>query len=228
LTASAFAADPITITGSYAGGKVTIGWSGTFPPLGAAVVLDAGTSGVTFTGYSAASADSFFDVFIDYAYAAGTAYTLGSGNPIANPNAAGAVTLPATKITLCVGHLAAASNGSNKLADVDVSGTGTVTVALDTLRGGVVNGNGLMTVTLPAPIPVGGATCLGDLDGDGAITFTDLVSMIVELEANGFNDIVPPTSPATDMDGDGAETFTDLVSLIVMLEANGFNDIACP
>jgi len=159
LTAPVFGTGALTITGSFdnTAKQAIIGYTGN-DPLGIALVADAGTV-AQFTGYVASSADSFFDVFIDYAFS-NPPYTLGTGNPLANPNAAGVATLPAAKVSLCLGHLQAAHAGTTgQLAKINVGSIipagGPITVTADTLRGSAVDAAGAMTISgLPLTITI--------------------------------------------------------------------------
>ncbi|HIJ71189.1 MAG TPA: hypothetical protein HPP87_07475, partial [Planctomycetes bacterium] len=96
--------------------------------------------------------DSFFDIYMDYAYNDPCSYTYGAGHPIADPCAAGVASLPSMKFCVSMGGL----GGSAKpLASAPMSGTAFVlhadnavadpcgpavtgTISLNALRGGVV------------------------------------------------------------------------------------------
>jgi len=109
--------------------------------------------------------NSFFDVFMDAAYdeEAGDGYEYGEGTPVANQLAAGQLALPAASICLSMGGLgetvpATPPTGTVNLCDIDLGGAGTVTLAENGLRGGVVGAAGALTTNLPitdAPITIG-------------------------------------------------------------------------
>jgi len=176
LTASVAVADPITITAQGnvpSNGYITIGYSGATgaKPVGFSFIVDCGAGGNVAAAGDINKGDSFFDVFIDFASDDPAAYQAGAdpltgiwaaANPLAKTDAAGAVTLPAVQFAVSAAELAnvAAIPTSGticvlKLTKVGAAASTIVTFAEDTLRGGVVDVNGVaMTVTLPAATTV--------------------------------------------------------------------------
>jgi hypothetical protein len=118
----------------------------------------AGTADVT-------AIDSFFDVFIDYAFSvpAGFSVTPRVGHPIADPAAAGQLEdgtadFPASTFSLSMGALDETGNqggvtGTGVLCEIQYTLTADATIKIeaDTLRGGAVVGD---AVTQPAAIDV--------------------------------------------------------------------------
>jgi hypothetical protein len=216
LTAPAFAGN-IVFDGTLAGTVLTLNYTGD-DPLGLAVTVDP-DGAVQVASYQAASTDSFFDVFIDYAHD-NPGYVLGTGTPVADPAAAGVATLPAAVVSLCMGHLEAAHGAPvNQIAVLNLSAeAASVVVDADTLRGGCVDADGAMTTNLPLTIAQAAcATCAGDADGDGWVTIDDynLVAqgLIDGLGVNGdyYFEIgqLGAGYDCYDMDGDGWCTIDD-------------------
>jgi len=169
LTAPLFAGSIVLTLNNNGNGTCTIGYesyTGT-KPVGVALEFDAG-SGETVSAqnlglYDGPAADSFFDVFIDYAagnpaaYLAGatpaTGAWLGTAQPLAVPGtSAGQATLPRQDVSICMGSLVGTAPASvAALATLTIGGDGATTTAildLDTNRGGIVDADGnAMTVT---------------------------------------------------------------------------------
>ena len=111
-------------------------------PRGIALKLTC-TGTVQIEDYVAASADPAYNCFIDYAFTAGDTYEIDPTNqhPLADPLAAGVGTVPATEISVCMGVLDQEENQapgpaeSTQLLQLEVSGTGTIEMTADTLRG---------------------------------------------------------------------------------------------
>jgi len=176
LTASVAVADPVTITAQGnvpSNGYITIGYSDATgaKPVGFSFIVDCGAGGNVAAAGDIDKADSFFDVFIDFASDDPAAYQAGAdpltgiwaaANPLAKTDAAGAVTLPAVQFAVSAAELAnvATIPASGTLCVLKLTKVGSatstiVTFAEDTLRGGVVDVNGVaMTVTLPAATTV--------------------------------------------------------------------------
>jgi len=166
LTASVFAAEPITITASATGDLLTIGYNatGATKPVGFSFIVNCGTGNVAAVG-DINKADSFFDVFIDFASDDPAAYQAGAdpatgvwsaAHMLAKADAAGAATLPAAVFSISAAELAnvATIPATGTICVLKISGLpATITFAEDTLRGGVVDTAGVaMAVTLPAPV----------------------------------------------------------------------------
>lgn len=156
-------AGTITLTVDDNGdGTFTVGYSSyTAPaPVGLALEIDAGAgeliSAQDLGLYDGPAADSFFDVFVDYAagdpaaYLAGatpaTGAWLGTAQPLAVPGTvAGPASLPRQDVSICMGSLAGTAPASvAALATLTISdgaATGCV-IDLDTNRGGIVDVNG--------------------------------------------------------------------------------------
>jgi len=178
LTASVFAAEPITITATVdANAKtLTLGYeaTGATMPVGFSFIVSATGGEISAVG----NADSFFDVFIDFAADDPAAYQAGAdpatgvlagAHPLANTDVKGAATLPAAEVAISAAELA-------NVATIPATGTicvltytcdGTTPIAItfaeDTLRGGVVDTAGdAMAVTLPGAveIPCAPSECL--------------------------------------------------------------------
>jgi len=178
LTASVFAAEPITITATVdtAAKTLTLGYNatGATKPVGFSFIVSATGGAIS----AVSNADSFFDVFIDFAASDPAAYAAGANpatgvlagaHPLALTDAAGKATLPAAAVAISAAELA-------NVATIPATGTicvltyacdGTdpiaITFAEDTLRGGIVDTAGdAMAATLPGAveIPCGVPPCL--------------------------------------------------------------------
>jgi len=168
LTASVFAAEPITITATAVGDTITLGYNatGATKPVGFSLIVDCG-AGEVANAAAVGLADSFFDVFIDFAaddpaaYQAGanpTTGVLAGAHPLAVTDAAGAAAFPAKVFAISAAELAnvATIPATGTICTLKITGTATVCFSEDTLRGGVVDTNGdAMTVTLPGCVEVG-------------------------------------------------------------------------
>jgi len=227
----AVSAMAVTFTGVDNGdGTVTISYDA--PIVGLALDVDSATVSVT-----GVTLPTFFDVFMDYAYAQGGSYVYKSGDSIAAQDAAGVATLPSSSFCISAGGLeddeldTVPATGEITLA---VTGTGTITISANTLRGGVVDYNGAMTTNLPIEIVVSGApsVCAGDADGDGWLTPNDLTVIVGALNpyaADGFEFEMTAGFEAYDLDDDGWITPNDLTVLVGILSpyaADGF-EVEC-
>lgn len=175
LTAGVYAQN-VTITAAVDGDTITLGYDATGSaamPVGFSFIVDAGAASLNAAG-DVGLADSFFDVFIDFAaddpaaYQAGanpTTGVLAGAHPIAKADGAGAATFPATVFAVSAAELAnvATIPATGTICTLKMTGTGTVCFSEDTLRGGVVDATGAaMTVTLPdcVDVPSGPVECL--------------------------------------------------------------------
>lgn len=206
-------------------GTVTISYNA--PIVGLA--LDVDSAAVSVTGVTL---PTFFDVFMDYAYNTidqGGTYQYGSGDAIAAQDAAGVATLPSSAFCISAGGLEGDFDGDTLPTSGEitlaVTGTGTITISANTLRGGVVDYNGAMTTNLPIDIVVAGApsVCLGDADGDGWVTTDDMATLVGYL--NGYApdyyvEVDGSTPAAYDYDGDGWITTDDIAGIVGYL--NGY------
>jgi hypothetical protein len=155
----------VTLTGTDLGsGKMRISYDVPAGQVlrGVALKLSTtvGTATIAGTG-SVTAIDSFFDVFIDYAFSvpAGFTVTPRVGHPLANPAAAGQLTaFPASTFSLSMGALdedgdatkGEGVTGSGVLCEIQympLTANATIKVEADTLRGGAVVGD---AVTQPA------------------------------------------------------------------------------
>ncbi len=177
LTASVFAAEPITITATVnaTAKTLTLGYNatGATKPVGFSFIVSATGGKVALAGIN--KADSFFDVFIDFASDDPAAYQAGAdpatgvwsaAHMLAKADEAGAATLPAAVFSISAAELA-------NVATIPATGTicvltytcdGTTPIAItfaeDTLRGGIVDTAGVaMTATLPGAVEI---PCLTD------------------------------------------------------------------
>jgi len=175
LTAGVYAQN-VTITADVAGDTLTLGYDATGSaamPVGFSFIVTATGGGAVAAATDVGLADSFFDVFIDYAaddpaaYQAGadpTTGVLAGAHPLALTDAAGAAAFPATVFAVSAAELAnvATIPAVGTICTLKFDGNATVCFSEDTLRGGVVDATGAaMTVTLPADcVEVGGQECL--------------------------------------------------------------------
>ena len=95
--------------------------------------------------------DSFFDIYMDYAYDDPCNYTYGAGHPIADPCGPGAITLPQSKFVISMGGLGGPTKPPTKFPKMgtkkdpvvvavlhsDGGSAGVITV--NVLRGGVID-----------------------------------------------------------------------------------------
>jgi len=191
LTAGVYAQN-VTITAAVDGDTITLGYDATGSaamPVGFSFIVDAGTASLAAAG-DVGLADSFFDVFIDFAaddpaaYQAGanpTTGVLAGAHPIAKADGAGAATFPATVFAVSAAELAnvATIPATGTICTLKMTGTGTVCFSEDTLRGGVVDTTGAaMTVTLPecVNVPAGPTECFPNT-ADFASQYADWVAL---------------------------------------------------
>lgn len=114
-----------------------------------------------------------------------------------------------------------------------------MTVTVNAGRGGVV----LEDASTVAPdvsgatgVPVvceavGCATCEGDYDGNGTVTFQDLVNALTAMDIRAYADILetdPDYNACADWDGNGTWTFQDLVNFLTAMDIIGYADQPCP
>lgn len=120
------------------------------------LTADAGIVGIGLTvdgdDVTAVAVDSFFDIFIDSAFDLGGSYNLGDGIPTATQGAPGEQGLPSGSFSISVGGLDDDGIGGGTeeaplSTTIVLSGTGTVTVDADMLRGGIVGYDGAMTIS---------------------------------------------------------------------------------
>ena len=146
----------ITFTATDADGVCTVtfdaGLDPNVPPvaMGLTVTVDGSDPCDAITAVD--GIDSFFDIYMDYAYDDPCSYTYGAGHPIADPCAAGSASLPSMKFCVSMGGLGGAAK---PLASAPMSGTAFVlhadnavadpcgpavtgTISLNALRGGVI------------------------------------------------------------------------------------------
>ncbi len=221
-------------------GTVTISYNA--PIVGMALNVDG--AGVTVTGLTL---PAFFDVFMDYAYVQGASYTYPvdtNGNPlphndsdaVALQGSAGVATLPSSSFCISAGGLednagdTVPATGTIVLA---YTGTGTITIDENSLRGGVVDYSGAMTTNLPIVINVGSvpSVCVGDIEVDGYITPDDINALVLFINATApdyFAEVTPATL-AYDVEVDGYITPDDINALVLLLNASAPDYfVACP
>lgn len=160
----------ITFDGEVAGGILTIRYSSDGDlPRGVALKLTC--TDAQIDGYVAASADPAFNCFIDYAFTAGDGYEIEPDiqHPLADPDNPGVVAaLPATVVSVCMGVLDQTENQgagpleADPLFQLEVSGTGTIVVTADTLRG---PGSGVVGSELESNLSDGGELSI-PVDGE--------------------------------------------------------------
>jgi hypothetical protein len=153
---------------------VTISYTTTDGDLPRGLALNLLADGAIVESADSWATDEEFNVFLDYAFDNSEGYTVGmeGQTPIADPTAAGVGTLPASEISVCMGYLdengidpkgEAGPATCTNVITIAYSGTGTLTVSADTLRGpdsGVVGSELVsdlpITITLPG---CGGDPC---------------------------------------------------------------------
>jgi len=112
--------------------------------------------------------NSFFEIYMDYAYDDPCSYTYGAGNPVADPCAAGSASLPSYNFCISMGGLGGETDPDEKPAPT--SGTAFVltagnltdpcdpvtgTISLNALRGGVIGTDTEpMTTNLTIPFTI--------------------------------------------------------------------------
>lgn len=156
-----FAANTITITASDSGSGVlsvyyNVDAASTSDPVG--IALNFSSSAGTTQVADVTNVDPCFPVYLDYAHDNNTGYDFDPvvGTPLAKPDAAGVPAGTVSNFAVCMGRLekAAPSKGvAHKLCDIKFTAVGAaaytdVTIAADTLRGGVVGS--VFTVNVPA------------------------------------------------------------------------------
>jgi len=149
----------------------------------------------------------------------------GEGTPAADPAGPGVATLPAADLSLCSGYLDASQGGLPGTATFSVQYDGTsdteVSIALDTLRGGVV-GETLGTVTVQATQVVAfNGICLGDGTGDGNINGADVGGLLATFNKT-LADNPGEYNPVYDFTGDDAVNGADIGGFLAV-----FNTV-CP
>jgi hypothetical protein len=187
---------------------------------------------------TAISMPAFFDVFMDYAYEQGASYVYGEGTAAATQDAAGVATLPSASFTISAGGLeddGADTVPASGVITLTVSGEGTLTVSENTLRGGVVDYDGAMTVSYTSDSATVQATavCVGDVNGDSYVTVADVSAIITEINNNGdfLNRVaVNAGNAAMDVNEDNYVTVADVSNIITNINNNGdfLNRVACP
>ena len=215
-------------------GTVTI--TANAPIVGMALDVDADMD------VTAVAVDSFFDVFMDYAYAQGESYVYGAGDAIAAQDAAGVATLPSMAFCISAGGLeddAADTVPATSEIVLTVDGTGSILISENTLRGGVVDYDGAMTTNLPINITVAAAqtACIGDVDGSGIINALDVTALVGLMSANGTGPakIIASTSEfysvEADVDESGIINALDVTALVGLMSSEGVGPakiITCP
>jgi len=74
-------------------------------------------------------------------------------------------------------------------------------------------------------------TCIGDLNGNGRVTFDDFLMMMALMDSVGWNDIFSDSelyNPCADWSQNGRVTFDDFLQMMAFLENNNYNDYICP
>ena len=156
LCVPAMAAVTITDTGDTDTGEATIQLSATEGIVGIGLKVD----GDVVTGFAV---DSFFDVFIDSAYTAGSGY---GTVPTALQSGPGELALPSGSFSISVGGLdddgiGAGTEEAPLVALITLTGTPgeSVEITEDTLRGGIVGYNGAQTISgLPLTVTFAAAS----------------------------------------------------------------------
>jgi hypothetical protein len=205
-------------------GEATITLTGDAGIVGMGIAIDADANIDSFT------VESFFDIFLDVAYAAEKAlagsYVYGAEAGPDNLNGAdpagpGVVLLPAAAFSISVGGLGGATL---PLAPAPLITTivlkaaagATVDIDLDALRGGIVDVDGAMTVTgLPVQVVIApdSVICHGDGSGDGAINGSDVPGLIATF---GLCDGQTGYKGVYDFSGDGCVNGSDIPGFIAV------------
>jgi hypothetical protein len=123
---------------------------------GVALKLTRTAGDATISGTNKATATQF-NTNIDYAFSHSATYDIGQGHPLAKPDQAGELTaFPASTFSLCSGYLDQSGGKAGVVVDsffdvfYDLTINSTITIELDSLRGGIV-GDTLGTVTVSSP-----------------------------------------------------------------------------
>jgi len=158
LMASPLMADEITITASDSGGGVLSVFYTVVSGAPVGISLNfACSDGATTTAAGVTNVDPLFPVYLDQAHDTGSTYNFDpvQGSPLANADAAGVPAGAVSTFAICMGRLGQAAPALGtpiKLCDIQLTqGTAAstcVTIAADTLRGGVVGS--VFTVNVPA------------------------------------------------------------------------------
>ena len=168
----------VEFDGDRVGDTITIEYNCTEgeEPRGMALLL---TCSDTLLITGGTGIDVAYNCFLDYAYS-NDPYALGDGDPFADPAGPGAVDVSSgvAEVSICMGVLDETGNqgagpGVATVIELSVTGTGTLTVAADTLRGpdsGVVGSE----LASNLPIDIGGTPpiCMMDTHPDYAAWVT--------------------------------------------------------
>lgn len=195
MAVSAVAADITFTVTQNADATFTIGYSATSAaavPVGMGIKVSL-TDAKVLNG-AAATANSFFDVFLDYASEDPDTYVIGAGHPIADPCAAGVPTFGTgiSEFSICLGALSPDTAAPQTMANlitiaVDCEAAFDVAISADALRGGIVGADfdnvyfvGATDLTCSSVIPWTGPACWlsptqcrGDANGDGVVNTVD-------------------------------------------------------
>ncbi len=218
LSASSLARTITFSVDSSVHGEITIQWTADEGVVGMGLTVDSDAAIEVVS-----IRESFFDVFVDSAFAAGSGYDVGFGIPTATQGAAGEQTLPATSFSISIAGLDDDGIGSGT-EEAPTSGEITLSASselsslhidLDTFRGGIVGYNGAMSVVgLPIDIELGPpcwymAPCQphGDYNGDGLITAIDVQGLLGAWAPN-------PYDQCADFNRDGYITAIDVQILL--------------
>jgi hypothetical protein len=147
---------------------------------GVALKLTRTAGDATISGTDKATATQF-NTNIDYAFSHSATYDIGQGHPLAKPDQAGELTaFPASTFSLCSGYLDQSGGKAGVVVDsffdvfYDLTTNSTITIELDSLRGGIV-GDTLGTVTVASPAtlnapPLGYTLTASSTDGGNVTT----------------------------------------------------------
>jgi len=248
LMASPLMADEITITASDSGGGVLSVFYTVVSGAPVGISLNfACSDGATTTAAGVTNVDPLFPVYLDQAHDTGATYNFDpvQGSPLANADSAGVPAGAVSTFAICMGRLGQAAPAIGtpiKLCDIQLTqgtaATTCVTIAADTLRGGVVGS--VFTVNPPAAcvevtFEEPGCACPGDLDLNGTINTTDfnvLVTLLKNAAGSGYS--IPKGAAAYndcgDLDNNEIVNTTDFNILVTMLKnaAGSGYSIPCP
>jgi len=165
------------------------------------------------------------------------------GNAVTDDGTPAATSLPASTVIIEMGSLYVdgdvnAPGDSGVLCSVAVSGSGTVTVAEEPIRGGVVMEDPteapVVDVTASVVAPLAPA-CDGDFTGNGSVNIDDVMQMISFWNANkNMFGVVLSTNgnyeARYDLNGSDSVNIDDIMAMISYWNAhkNMFGLIACP
>ena len=260
ISAPLYAAGGITFTATDADGVCTVSISGVdpcIPPVAMALNIEVDGADPCDAITAVSGIDSFFDIYMDYAYDDPCTYGYGDGNPIADPCAAGSATLPSHHFCISMGGLGGATDPDEKSPptsgtvfvleagnQTDPCSPVTGTISLNALRGGVIGTDTeAMTTNLSIPFTITASgmqypACDGDFDGSNAINTSD-ISLVVTYWFNNKNFFgqapvgthgVNGYLDGMDMDCSGAINTSD-ISMIVTYwfnTKNFFGQAPCP